>query len=338
MRCLAISRALDDCQITFLGSNLAAYAAIIPSTITCIHLPLDTPRLTDEHYVSGTPVEGLHYAPLNVQGQRARSALLTQFFHQTMPLLLVVDVSVEVTLLARLCGVPTLVVRQHGNRQDLPHQLAYQSAQWLLAPYPRLMQQPDAPWLAQKTVYTGGFSRYDAQPTASQTEQAKHVAVLVGSGGTCIDLPFVAYLARQAPAWRFEAIGQLAGSAAEGLPDNLVLHGHLDEPRTVLDRCWIILGNAGHNTVMEMASLKKRFIVVPEDRPFAEQRVKADLLAQLALAHVLQPEQLYQTYWPALLLRVEAAAAAWPGIVSPAATAQAARLIHTTYESLYDYA
>ncbi|MCK8490560.1 hypothetical protein M0L20_01780 [Spirosoma sp. RP8] len=336
MRCLAISTLLTDCQITFLGSRLAAYSSLIPDSINCIELPMDTPSSADRHYAEGNPVEGLHYAPLNVEGQRQRTALLTEFFNRVSPLLFVVDVSVEVALLARLSGVPTIVIKQHGNRQDLPHQLAYQSAEVVLAPFSPMMKQEETPWLANKLVYTGGFSRYPLQVNSRSGEQANRAAVLVGAGGTSLDATFLIHIARQAPDWIFEVVGKLAGSTTDCVPTNVIWHGQLDDPRLILERCVLVIGNAGHNTVMEMAALNKRFIVIPEQRPFEEQLIKATILDQLALAYVVHPHELYQTNWPAVLTATAAREPHWQGIVDEEATARAAQLIRQTYGSIYN--
>ena len=335
MRSLAISAHLNGCRIRFLGSGLAPFAALVPPSIECVHLPLDTPTADDPYYRAGPPVEGLHYAPLNVAGQRQRTTQLTDFFARHWPLLLVVDVSVEVALLARLSGIPTIVVKQHGHRRDLAHQLAYQGAQCVLAPYPPLLQQNEAPWLADKIVYTGGFSRYRPGEPVSSVERPDHLAVLVGSGGTSLTPSFVAHLARQVPHWRVEVVGRLAGEKSHNWPGNVVTHGQLSDPRAVLDRCQVVLGNGGHNTVMEMATLDKRFIVVPEPRPFQEQAVKAQLLANLGLASVVEPQALYQTDWPALLSRTAVSSPLWTGIVEAQAAGRAAELIRHTYVSLY---
>ncbi|RYF75211.1 MAG: hypothetical protein EOO39_07270 [Cytophagaceae bacterium] len=335
MRCLTISKLLlAEYQITFLGSGLSAYASILPPAIHCIELPLDTPSPTDVFYSRGNSVEGLHYAPLNVQGQRQRTALLTDFFLRESPLVLVVDVSVEVTLLARLCGVPTVVIKQHGYRNDLAHRLAYQSAQLVLAPYSIALQQHESSWLARKLVYTGGFCRYLPQANSHPGEQANHVAVLIGTGGSSLDRTFVTHLAQQLPNWIVEVVGTLTGGEAAQPLFNLVLHGHQDDPRWVIDQCRVIIGNAGHNTVMEMAALQKRFIVVPEPRPFEEQVVKATLLSDLALAHVIDPKDLYQISWSTLLTSVSEDFPRWHGLVDEQASSRAAQMIRDTCTSL----
>jgi predicted glycosyltransferase len=331
MRAIAISESLQDCSITFLGSDLQRYHHIIPGYIKCLHLPKDLPSLNDVHFEARNPVDCLHYAPLNIQGVRERNRMMTEFFSNTFPLLLIVDVSVEVTLLARLCGIPTVVVRQHGNRTDLPHLSAYQSASALLAPYPAWMQQPGENWLREKTIFTGGFSRYQRIGKKLTTEQTSNVTILTGSGGTSIDLTFVRHIAGLCTSWTFNVIGS-PKSDFDTLPANVIMHGYIDDPLMILQQTSIVIGNAGHNTVMEMAALNKRFIVIPEVRPFNEQQEKADLLEKYNQVYVVKPGALYTTDWSRILSLQAKQATSWRDTIDLNALHIAANTIKTVYD------
>ena len=89
--------------------------------------------------------DALHYAPLNHPGVRARMAAIAAWAARTDPALIVVDVSVEVALLARLLSVPTIVVRLAGTRTDAPHLEAFRSAARLLAPFPEALEGAGVP-------------------------------------------------------------------------------------------------------------------------------------------------------------------------------------------------
>src|SRR5690349_14237624 len=77
----------------------------------------------------------LHWAPLHVDGLARRSAKLLQTVAATRPRRVVVDVSVEISLLARLAGVPVTVMAMPGDRGDAAHQLAYDVADSIIAPW-----------------------------------------------------------------------------------------------------------------------------------------------------------------------------------------------------------
>jgi hypothetical protein len=79
----------------------------------------------------------LHYVPLHSRGLSARMAMISAWVETARPEAMVVDVSVEVALLARLHGLPVVVVAQPGRRGDAAHRLAYDVASTVLAPWPQ---------------------------------------------------------------------------------------------------------------------------------------------------------------------------------------------------------
>ncbi len=78
----------------------------------------------------------LHWAPPGHAGLRERMAQLAAWIVTYAPRLLVVDVSVEVAVLARTMGVPTIVMGMPGAREDYAHQLGYRLADAIIAPWP----------------------------------------------------------------------------------------------------------------------------------------------------------------------------------------------------------
>ena len=105
----------------------------------------------------------LHWAPLHHEGLARRSEQIARWVVDRRPRALVVDVSAEVALLGRLCGVPTVVVAMPGQRDDRTHRMAYDAADALLAPWPRGSHGRDWPshWV-DKAWFVGGFSRFDS--------------------------------------------------------------------------------------------------------------------------------------------------------------------------------
>ena len=78
----------------------------------------------------------LHYVPYEHDGLRDRMATLSAWIGDIRPDAIVVDVSVEVALLARLHGVPVLTMAQPGRRSDPAHTLGYAVSEQVLAPWP----------------------------------------------------------------------------------------------------------------------------------------------------------------------------------------------------------
>lgn len=291
-RALAIARQLK-CPVTLIGSNLPP----LPASCGRLDLPGDTaPGMRVERF------ETLHYAPLAVHGLRERMGLLGDWMRASWPCLLVVDVSVEVALLARLFGVPTLYLRQHGRRDDPAHRQAYATATALLAPFPPEMESPDTPAeVLAKTRYAGWVSRYAGRAAAEP--QAGRVLVINGRGGSAFSHAGLAELARACPQRSLYVAGALQGLPTQ-VPDNLTYLGTLDDPAEEMHRAELVIGSAGDSLVAEAASLGCRYIAIAEERPFDEQLQQARRLEQLGVAIGLEgwPEA---SRWPSLLARAQ---------------------------------
>lgn len=315
MRAAHIAQAMQV-PVTLIGSDLPAQ---LPPGVQRLPLPGDTaPGMHVERF------DVLHYAPLAVAGVRERMALLARWFAEHWPCLLVVDVSVEVALFARLCSVPVVYVRQHGERDDAAHRLAYDSASALLAPYPAAMEAPDTPqWLRDKTTYSGWLSRFAEAPAA--TPRAGRVLIITGQGGTGLSVALIEAIARHCPQRQF----RVAGGLAPGNPlPNLKWLGRLSDPQAHMRQAEVVVGSASDSLVAEVASLGCRYIAVAEERPFAEQRLQARRLNELNVAIGLEQGWPAAAHWPALFdAAFELDPGRWRGWADGGAATRAARFI-----------
>lgn len=241
----------------------------------------------------------LHYGPLGIKGLRDRVARTTTFLATTNPALLVVDVSCEVAQLARIASVPTVVVRQHGARWDAAHMAAYDAAIGLLAPFGPELEEPTVPAdVRAKTFYAGGLARNitppetrpnrdDIRTTWGWDAATTGVVVLQGGARAGPSSQDLEAAAEATPEHRWAVIGD-----SRCRPHGVRVSGWVDNPLAWLAAGDVVVGSAGHNTVMEAALVQRPFICVPEDRPFDEQRHKADRLRALDAAEVVDA-------WPA---------------------------------------
>src|ERR1700749_3112253 len=85
----------------------------------------------------------LHFAPVGCAGYTERMGQISGWLTHEVPRLMVVDVSVEVTTLCRVLGLPVLVIALPGHRSDPAHLLGYRLARHILAPWPRQVYQPE---------------------------------------------------------------------------------------------------------------------------------------------------------------------------------------------------
>jgi UDP-N-acetylglucosamine--N-acetylmuramyl-(pentapeptide) pyrophosphoryl-undecaprenol N-acetylglucosamine transferase len=243
-----------------------------------------------------------HYAPLDHAGVRRRMAMLAAWIAAHDPVLLVVDVSVEIALFARLMGIKTAVMRLAGARVDTPHLEAFRSAALVLAPFPAPFESTETPrWVRDKTFY-GGFLAPTAE-VAPGGVPIRSVAVVCGSGGGPNDLSAVVHAARATPDVAWHVYGP--GPATSFPVPNLHVHGWRADIGAALDAADVVIGGCGDGLLADVAARAKRFICLPEARPFNEQRDKSRVLAEHRWAVVLDtwPEP---DAWPDVFCRAQA--------------------------------
>lgn len=258
----------------------------------------------------------LHWAPTFDAGLRRRTRQIVEWIERADPDLLVTDVSVEVSLLARLCGVPVVVMAMPGDRLDRPHRTAYDLADHLLAAWPRgaLTDSWPQTWL-DKTWYVGGISRFDATNSLLLREFAasrgRNVVVLWGAGGRATTDEQVLAAMNATPDWRWTDIGTKATASQ--------VWRHLSQAD-------VVVAHAGQNVVAEVAAARRPAVIVAEPRPHDEQLATARALNRLGLAVGLDswPDA---ECWPDLLSAAQRIGGAKWTRWSRGGSARAARLI-----------
>lgn len=293
-RACAVAAALDR-PCALLGTFAGLDTAGAPGPV--IDLPDD--RLADGFDGRDGEVErptSFHYAPLAHSGLRARMARIATWAAEADPALLVVDVSCEVALFARLLSLPTLVVRLAGTRTDLPHLEAFRSADRLIAPFPEILESAAIPdWVRAKTHYAGLLGPALAAPSGDDGS----IAVVFGRGGAGGTLADLAAAARAVPERDWHVLGPVTGAAA--VPANLHLHGWVADVEPWIARATLVVGGAGDGVVAAVAARGKRFVCLPEERAYGEQVEKAHGLGRIGAAVVHEG-------WPE--------ASRWPGLVA----------------------
>jgi Glycosyltransferase family 28 C-terminal domain len=261
-----------------------------------IELPSDAPA---DRSADATAGGVLHWVPRHHPGLRQRGAAIAAWIDQARPRLFVTDVSVEVTLLARLLGVPVAVVAMRGSRTDRAHAAAYDLADALLAPWPAALASTSWParWLA-KTWHVGAFSAFDGcSPCRPPETSPRRVLVVMGSGGAKVTPATLARARSVTPGWEWQAAG-----VTSRLPRPALWRA--------LCQAHIVITHAGQNAVAEVAAARRPAIVVAQPRPHDEQADTAQTLQRAGIAMGL-------TSWPA--------ASRLPGLLDAAAKQDAER-------------
>lgn len=280
-----------------------------------VELPSDTGGSDPEDpCADGT----LHWAPRHERALPERAAVIVDWVRSARPALVVVDVSVEVSLQLRLLGIPVVVVRQHGDRTDAAHRLAYSLATSLLAPYPAWAEDPTAPGSVRAaTRYVGGFSRFDGRAATTTHRDPDEVVVMAGTGGTSLDPASIAALAAAG-----ERRWTVLGAEGEDRP-GLSFLGRVEDPWPHLCRAGVVVTSAGHSALCEAAAAGAPTVAVVESRPFAEQEHKVRVLTAAGALH-RAPALDDPRAWDEVLRAATASPPRWQGFVEEGATEAAA--------------
>ncbi len=278
----------------------------------------DTPTAGDLADRDPTAHGVLHWAPRHHSGLARRSAQVTAWAAEHAPRALVVDVSVEIALLARLCGVPTVVVAMPGHRQDPAHRLAYDSAEALLAPWPRGAHDRDWPrhW-TEKAWFVGAISRFDHRtpPVARAASERRRVLVMWGFGGRATTAAQVQAAAAATPEWTWVERSPLTSRAEDAVVD-------LWSDLVAAD---VVVTHAGQNAVAEVAAARRPAVVVAQPRPHDEQVATARRIDEcdIAVGCETWPDA---SAWPKLLARASShTGQEWDRWSTGSGAAQAAR-------------
>jgi hypothetical protein len=273
----------------------------------------------------------LHWVPRHHDGLRARMAALAASFADGRIRLVVVDVSVEVTVLARLFGVPVVVVAQPGDRTDRAHRTAYDMAERILAPWPALPSRPWPSGWAAKTEYLGGISRYDRATPSVPAGSEPTVLVVWGRGGLDVPWQAVVEAATATPEWSWLVAGPPPSRRAGGDPPNLRDLGWVPDLWPLLCAANVVVTHAGQNAVAEVAAARRPAVIVPQGRPFSEQTATADALERASIAAVARSWPPPPAWRSVLASAVRLGGGGWSRWSSGHGAADAARCIEAIH-------
>ncbi len=293
-------------------------------------------RLASDVVWNGTDASAggaLHWAPVGDHGSARRSRVFGDWLDDARPRGVVIDVSVEAALLCRLFGVATVVVRQHGDRTDGPHLMAYRSARRLLAPFPSQLEHRDTPaWITQKTEYAGfiGGGGHDvATPPAdpASAPDADDIVVLWGTGGGGLSSNDAAGIVRAAGNGRVWFAGRDgARFQSLGISDA----GWVTDVASLLRSAPTVIASAGNNVVADAAFAGCALVVVPQPRPFDEQVRHAESLDAAVAAAVVTADG--DTDWGQAIDMARRRRGALAHLAESGGAASAAEVIRESFE------
>ena len=259
----------------------------------------------------------LHWAPIADDGLRDRTHQISHWLAEVRPRLLVVDVSVEVALLARLHGVPVVSVVLPGRRDDPAHLLGLDVADALVAVWPPQATEAMLPGLPteihRRLQAVGGLSRHPVHDPPPRRPGPRRAVLLAGAGGSALTAEMVEDAVRATPDWEWTVLGALGRWE--------------DDPHTVVRDADVVVTHAGQNAIAEVAAARRPAIVVPQERPHEEQAVTGSVLRSGPWP-VLVEDEWPETGWAARLERAAALdGVAWATWCAGGAAARFARLL-----------
>ena len=261
----------------------------------------------------------LHWVPEMDQGLTARMAEISSWIADVDPALMVVDVSVEVSLLARLHGIPVVTMVLPGDRRDSAHDLVHSVARRVVGAWPAdvagMVRGIDLH--RNHLTCVGGLSRFDDRepPAPPAGGDDRRVLVLAGAGDAEGDAWDLSDVREQTPGWTWDVIG---GGGA-----------WIDDPWDLMCAADVVVAHAGQNSIAEIAAVRRPAIVVPQPRPFREQETMAAVLATDGRFPVTVCPELPTGGWAELLDRTAALdGSAWSGWNDGAGAARLADVIH----------
>lgn len=304
----------------------ATIAAALPAPVTALS-SLPRPGFwtqdwvglpSDEEPKPCDPTAGgvLHWTPRRSTGLSHRMAALAGWIDDNQPSVFVSDLSVEVTVLARLLGVPVVTTTLPGRRDDRGHRLGYELADAILAPWPELdseMVVGLADFRA-KLHFVGGMSRFDGRPIVpAASTPTRRALALNGTGGAEF-----AYRTRTGD-WQWVRRDR---------------RNWTDDVWPDLCAADVVVSHCGLGALSDVAAARKPAVLLPQPRPHDEQYRTARALARHGLALTLSHEP-EPTEWPEVLdrARVDFDANQWTTWSPGDAAARAADVIMAVAES-----
>lgn len=293
----AVAAHLDG-TLTGLGSGPAPDGC----DATWIELPVD-----DGNAPVHDPTAGglLHHAPLRHPVTRERMARLTAWLHDHDASVLVVDRSVEVALLARLLGVPTVLVAGRGHRDDRAHRLGYDAATAIIAPWQRATHPAWPTRRTERTHFVGSLSHHDGRerdtdvvdPCGGAPDGSGCVTLVAGRGNHDLGTArAVAAVVDATPGWCWHVVGDL------DLPEHprVVDHGEVEDLWPLLCHSRVVVGPDDDGLLDDVAAARARFVALPRPRTNGGGPGEASWLAD-ARVITMAPRGARPRRWPELL-------------------------------------
>ena len=250
-----------------------------------------------------------------------RTKALAEAMEYYDPKALYCDGVPELAIMARGMGVPVVLVHLPGNVMNDPTQVfAYELADHIVAHFPLSLEQASYQYTS-KTYYSGYMSQYSGHGLKrSNDSDINNVTVLLGYDN--YDVSVLKNITKDQNT-QFTIVGN---KRDYDLDKNCILLGPVKDVSKVIAG-EVVISAAGQNTIAELLSLGKRLILLPEPRPYDEQAVHTEMLANKEVV-LLAQETFSAQQWQNMLQKAKIFAPCYKNLVNalaPEAIAQKMR-------------
>ncbi|WP_221393616.1 glycosyltransferase [Dyadobacter sp. NIV53] len=230
----------------------------------------------------------------------------------------------ELAIMVRGMGVPVVLVHLPGNVMNDPTQVfAHELADHIVAHFPSSLEQADYQFTS-KTYYSGYISQYAGSELKRSNPSDTNNATVM-SGYDNYDETVLKNMTKDQNT-QFTIIGN---KRYYDLGKNCTLLGLVKDIREAVAG-EIVISAAGQNTIAELLSLGKRLILLPEPRPYDEQAVHANVLANQNVA-LLAQETFSAEQWQNVLQKAKVFTPFYRNLVNASAPEEIAQKIKIWY-------
>jgi hypothetical protein len=258
------------------------------------HKNLHVVRLENEH-VDGSELyynrddqpHYVHYSPIGLKKIIRRSRTIIDTVLKNNVQLMIVDVSVEVAALARASSIPYAYRRLSGNRNDVAHLEAYRGALFLIAYYPESFEDCETlEWVKAKTLYLG-FTQPLCKRLLPVDSVSYDYTIIQGFGGAKQTDWILKMLVELKPNSQIVVVGPIKNRIKD---TRITYTGAVANIQSFITNAKTIIASCGSNLSKEIMDKGKRFLAIPEERPYREQHIYARTLERNGLAIELTQE------------------------------------------------
>ena len=253
-----------------------------------------------------------------------RAKALAEAIEHYKPKALYCDGVPELAIMVRGMGVPVILVHLPGKVTNDPTQVfAHELADHIVAHFPSSLEQEYYPF-ASKTYYSGYISQYaGCELKRSDLSDINNITILLGYDN--YDESVLKNITKDQKT-KFTIVGN---KRDYDLDKNCLLLGLVKNIREAIAG-EVVISAAGQNTVGELLSLGKRLILLPEPRPYDEQVVHAEVLANQNVA-LLAQETFSAEQWQEVLHRAKIFTPVYKNLVNVSAPEEIAQKMRNWY-------